>query len=526
MYLGDFSTGSTVFFSFTTVNSSGVPTALSSGGVTVYRDGSTVPATTGVTLTASFNAVTGFNRVQIDMVGTSTFYQPGAEFTAIISSGAASESLAGYTLAHWSVIRGTPVTVSTAVSISTASLISTSNVFASVATVTGNVTGSVGSVASATGIAQAVWNATRASYTVAGSFGQSISTGSSIAAVVWDINSASSVTTVGSVASTVSADVRLWLGTAPSTLGTGSHIRASSTLEFLALSTAGIIADAVWDEGSSDHVSTGTFGQNLFGVRAGTAGVANGSSWIILDSGASTRDDFYNSAMVLITGGGAIGQTRIIEDYDGTTRAAFVSPAWIINPASTSQFVVLPFDIVLPSSSVNVAEWIGVAPSTLGPNSNLQVSTATLISTAQTIASVASITSTVQADVALWRGTAPSTLGPSSNLQISTASNIASASSVTTVGTAITISTTGALVINAEVVDALATDTYGEPTAAPPATPTMAEMLRFQHFTLRHQIRVNSSNKTFFNSSGLTLWTKGLLGDSATYIELLGTTAT
>src|SRR3990167_5353650 len=227
MFLGDFSTGSTVFFGFTTVNSSGVPTALSSGGVTVYRDGSTVPATTGVTLTASFNAVTGFNRVQVDMAGTSTFYQPGAEFTAIISSGAASESLSGYTLAHWSVIRATPVTVSTAVSISTASLISTSNVFASVASVTstvqadvrlwvgtapstlgpnsniqvstaqtllgvstagsvgsvtGNVTGSVGSVASATGLATAIWGGTRTSYVAAGSFGESISTGSSIAA--------------------------------------------------------------------------------------------------------------------------------------------------------------------------------------------------------------------------------------------------------------------------------------------------------------------------------------------------------
>ena len=517
------------------MNSSGVPTALSSGGVTVYQDGSTVQNTTGVTLTASFNAVTGYNRVQIDMVGTSTFYLPGSEFVAIISSGAASESLAGYTLAHWSVIRGTPVIVSTAVSISTASLISTSNVFASVATVTGNVTGSVGSVASATGLATAIWGATRSSYVAAGSFGEIVSTSTSapdqwVAASVSTavtISTATAIDSVTSVNSTVSADVRLWLGTAPSTLGTGGAIRASSTLEFLALSTAGIIADAVWDEGSSEHVSTGTFGQNLFGVRAGTAGVANGSSWIVLDSGASTRDDFYNSAMVLITGGGAIGQTRIIEDYDGSSRAAFVSPAWIVNPASTSQFVVLPFDIVLPSSSVSVAEWLGVAPSTLGPNSNLQVSTATLISTAQTIASVASITSTVAADVRLWLGIAPSTLGPNANLQISTAANIASASSVTTVGSLIAISTTAAAQINAEVVDALATDTYGEPTAGPPpATPTLSEMLRFQHFTLRHQIRVNSSNKTFFNSSGQTLWTKSLLGDSATYIELLGTTAT
>src|SRR3990167_1255271 len=244
MFLGDFSTGSTVFFGFTTVNSSGVPTALSSGGVTVYRDGSTAPATTGITLTASFNGVTGFNRVQVDMAGTSTFYQPGAEFTAIISSGAASENLAGYTLAHWSVIRGTPVTVSTAVSISTASLISTSNVFASVASVTGNVTGSVGSVASATGLALAIWGATRASYVAVGSFGESISTGSSIAAATWNINSVTgavgSVTgSVGSVASATGLALASWGATRSAYVGAGSFGESISTGSSIASVSSG-----------------------------------------------------------------------------------------------------------------------------------------------------------------------------------------------------------------------------------------------------------------------------------------------
>ena len=341
MYLGDYSTGSTVFFAFTTVNSSGVPTAFSSGGVTAYRDASTVANTTGITLTASFAGVTGLNQITVEMAGTSTFYLPGGEYRAVISSGAASEILAGYVLAHWSIIRGTPVTVSTAVSISTASLISTSNVFASVASVTGNVVGSVGSVASATGIATAVWGATRSSYTAAGSFGESVSTGSSIAAVV-------------AVGSTVQADVALWRGTAPSTLGTGAFLVPSST-------------------------------------------------------------------------------------------AAILS---VVSVGSTVQ--------------ADVGLWRGIAPSTLGPNSNLQVSTATLISTAQTIASVGAVT-----------------------------------------------------------------DALSEPTSGPPqAAPTPAQAWAWMHYTLRHQIRVNSSNKTFFNSSGVVLWTKGLLGDSATYTELIGSTST
>ena len=336
MYLDDFSTtGKTFDFGFTTVNSSGVPTAFSSGGVTVYRDNSTVANTTGITLTSTFAGVVGLNRVRIAMAVTSTFYDAGGEYMAVISSGAASESLVGYTLAHWSVRRNTPVLVSTAVSISTASLISTSQTLASVA----------------------------------------------------------------SVASTVAADVRLWLGTAPSTLGPNSNIQVSTAQTLLAVSSAGSVGSIT----------------------------------------------------------------------------------------STVQ--------------ADVALWRGTAPSTLGTGAFLvPSSTAALLS-------VTSVGSTVQADVGLWRGTAPSTLGPSSHLQVSTG---------TLISTAQTIASVGAV-----------TDVLSQPASGPPqAAPTPAQAWAWQHYTLRHQIRVNSSNKTFFDSSGAVLWTKGLLGDSATYIELIGSTST
>lgn len=108
-WLGDFSTGSTVFFRFTTVASSGPAVAFSSGGLTVYQDGSTVPNTTGLTLTSTFAGRTGLNSVQIDMAGTSTFYQPGSQYSAVVSSGGTSDaSLAGYVLREWSIKRGVP----------------------------------------------------------------------------------------------------------------------------------------------------------------------------------------------------------------------------------------------------------------------------------------------------------------------------------------------------------------------------------------------------------------------------------
>jgi hypothetical protein len=102
-YLGDKNFGSTVHFKFTTVNSTGAPTALTNGAVTVYRNGSTVPDTTGVTLSASFNGVTGMNHVQVDM-STAGFYSSAADYMAIVSSGTVGgESIAGYVVGEWSL---------------------------------------------------------------------------------------------------------------------------------------------------------------------------------------------------------------------------------------------------------------------------------------------------------------------------------------------------------------------------------------------------------------------------------------
>lgn len=101
-WLGNFDFGSTVFHRFTTVNSTGAPTALSSAGVTVYRDDNLTQSTSGVVLTADYDSITGLNSVQIDM-STAGIYGSAGTYTAIISSGAASEDLTGYVVAEWSL---------------------------------------------------------------------------------------------------------------------------------------------------------------------------------------------------------------------------------------------------------------------------------------------------------------------------------------------------------------------------------------------------------------------------------------
>lgn len=67
-----------------------VPTALSSGTVTVMKSGGTSTTTEGVTLTASVGSVTGLNRVVIDTAATGTadaFFEVGYDYVAYLSAG-------------------------------------------------------------------------------------------------------------------------------------------------------------------------------------------------------------------------------------------------------------------------------------------------------------------------------------------------------------------------------------------------------------------------------------------------------
>ena len=198
MHLGDYSTGSTVFFMFTTVGSSGAPTALSSGGVTVYRNSSTVANATGLTLTADFGGVTAQNHVAVGMISTSAFYEPGNTYMAVVSSGSVGgQSIAGYEVGRWTVGLKPVVTVSTAVSISTASAIdSVTNVNS---TVEANVV---------------QWRGTTPS---------TLDTNDHIR-----VSTAQTLGAVAAIGSTVQADVALWRGTAPSTLGVNANITPST----------------------------------------------------------------------------------------------------------------------------------------------------------------------------------------------------------------------------------------------------------------------------------------------------------
>lgn len=76
--------------------------------------------------------------------------------------------------------------------------------------------------------------------------------------------------------------------------------------------------------------------------------------------------------------------------------------------------------------------------------------------------------------------------------------------------------------VNAEVVDALAVDTYAEPTGVPAATATLAVKIGRLHQALRNKITVTSTKKQFFDDADAALWEKDLSDDGTTYTESEG----
>jgi hypothetical protein len=113
-YLGDYSGGATLDFTFSTHAADGTPTALVDGVVSVYKANGTTQSTEGVTLTASFDSVTGLNHVRI--VLTNAFYATGNDYSVVLTAGTVDGvSVVGTTLALFSIENRTEADIETAV---------------------------------------------------------------------------------------------------------------------------------------------------------------------------------------------------------------------------------------------------------------------------------------------------------------------------------------------------------------------------------------------------------------------------
>lgn len=110
------------------------------------------------------------------------------------------------------------------------------------------------------------------------------------------------------------------------------------------------IIDAVWDEpltGATHNVATSsgrrirTMDSNviLSDVLPSQAGLATNA--IKFDGGASSADNAYDPAMIVILDGDGAGQCRMIYQYNGTTKTAYVDRDWKVQPTTGATFAII-----------------------------------------------------------------------------------------------------------------------------------------------------------------------------------------
>lgn len=105
-HLGDYDLSAVIYGKFSTYRpSTGAAFTLAgTPALSVYKDNSTTQSTTGVTLTADFDSVTGLNHFAIDTSADGTFYSAGSNFDIVITTGTVdSVSVVGSVVASFSI---------------------------------------------------------------------------------------------------------------------------------------------------------------------------------------------------------------------------------------------------------------------------------------------------------------------------------------------------------------------------------------------------------------------------------------
>jgi len=110
------------------------------------------------------------------------------------------------------------------------------------------------------------------------------------------------------------------------------------------------VEDAVWDEvlSTGSHDVLFSAGQRLrhLVLRSGTA-IGGDVNYITLPGPWDATDGIYEENIISIVDGTGAGQTRLIVDYIGATRRAYVDRPWEIVPDATSIIELLPFSGII-----------------------------------------------------------------------------------------------------------------------------------------------------------------------------------
>lgn len=159
-----------------------------------------------------------------------------------------------------------------------------------------------------------------------------------------------------------------WAGTAVATPDTAGHpkvtIKSGSGAGELNLSSGSVnittssinaVADQVWDEATSGHLTAGSYGAAHQVLQSGTMQAGSTSTTAVLATAASSSNDYYNNSLLMIIAGTGAGQSQYISDYVGATRAATINGTWVTTPDNTSVYVIIPGGSI-PGASAPTAD--------------------------------------------------------------------------------------------------------------------------------------------------------------------------
>lgn len=294
------------------------------------------------------------------------------------------------------------------------------------------------------------------------------------------------------------------------------------------------------------------------GLMAKGTATAVGSATITLAAGFSaSSNNIIGSVVVVESATAGAYQARVISGWNNTTKVADVDPAWTTTPTGTVTYIVFfaaPATTTTPPA-VNLTQWLGSTPNSLtsgrvdaivgayaSGSAPLQPTTAgrtldvtatgaagidwgnvenpttangltgTTIATSQVVASVTgnvggNVTGNVGGDV---QGNVDGNVG--GNVTGNVGGNVT--------GSVGSLAAQAKADVNAEVVDALATDTYAEPgQGTPAATAALSTKISYLFKAWRNRHTVTANEYALYADDGTTKDQEASVADDTTTFD-------
>ena len=454
-YFGDFAEDATVYIPFNTFSSddpqaSVTITNLADADLNVHKDGGTTQiATDGATIAIDYDTITGNHLATID-TSASADYSTGSDYMVRMEG----TTVDGATINAW---------------IGTFSI---ENRFNEVDVV--SLAGIVQSLTDLKDFADAGYDP--ATNKVQGVI--LVDTTTTNTDMVGTDNAA-----LATALATAQADLDTLTGSDGATLATtqGNYApsKAGDAMTLTSAATSAQLIDDIWDEiiSSSAHATAGSSGNRVYLGQSNswtstTVNDASATTTSFVTDLTSAVDNFYQNQSILFVTGALAGQSRIIESYNGTTKAITLDKA---TTSAVADNVVLALGAthVHPESEIADAVW---EEATSGHT--------TAGSVGQAIIDVLADTNELQTD------------------------------DVPGLITALNDITTAQ--VNAEVLDVLQTDTFAELSGVPAATSSLKDKLTWVFMLARNQLEQTATTATIRADNTTTSVATSTVSDDGT----------